>query len=293
MSLSYISQQFTIYVGLFFIIIGVVGNTINIWIFSSVRSYRTAPCTFYFLIASIYNFAYITINLPFRILSIGFGIDLTQRSIFLCKFRQICLSSFCLISLSCACLSTIDQFFVTSQNANLRRLSNIKLTHRISIIVMIIWFLHGIPFLLFYNISPITAGCVNTNTIYAVYVSIYFLIILCIIPVILMTLFGYLTYNNIHLTRALAERQADRQLVRMLSIQIILVVICYVPNAINTAYGLITSGVSKDANRLLIESFSSNIINLLTYTYYSVCLLHFFCELIKQILLFRQVVTCL
>jgi hypothetical protein len=82
-----------------------------------------------------------------------------------------------------------------------------------------------------------------------------------------MVLFGYFTYYNIHSTRVLAEQQADRQLVRMILIQTILVIISYVLNAVNTAYGLITSGVSKDANRLMIESFASNMINLV-YVYY-------------------------
>jgi hypothetical protein len=132
---------------------------------------------------------------------------------------------------------------------------------------MIIWFLHAIPFVLFYNISPITKTCVDTNSIYAIYVSVYFLVLFCIAPVVIMVLFEYFTYHNIHSTRVLAEQQADHQLVRMILIQTILVIISYVPNAVNTAYGLITSGVSKDANRLMIESFASNMINLV-YVYY-------------------------
>jgi len=291
MSLSYIGEQITIYGGLFILIMGVVGNGINILVFSSVPNYRRTPCTFYFLIASIFSIAYLTINLTSRIVSDGFGNDLTRTSTSWCKIREFCIVTLSLITLTCSCLATIDQYFATSQSAYLRRFSNIKWAHRITIIVIIIWCLHGIPIFLFYNITPITTTCVNTNNSYAVYGLIYLLGLVCAIPVAVMVLFGYLAYRNIHLTRALAEQQADRQLTRMILIQVLLVVICLVPYGINNAYGLITSGISKNTNRLIAEGFASTIFSLVTYLYYAVCLF-IFCEIIKEIFLFREVVTC-
>ncbi|UJR19195.1 hypothetical protein I4U23_022325 [Adineta vaga] len=64
------TQQITIYV-----------------VFLSVRTYLTTPCTFYFLINSVDNTLYITINVISRIVSTGYGIDLTQTSIVWCKTR--------------------------------------------------------------------------------------------------------------------------------------------------------------------------------------------------------------
>jgi hypothetical protein len=291
MSLSYIGEQITIYGGFFIVIVGIVGNGINILVFSSVHNYRRTPCTFYFLIASISNIADITINLISRIVMVGYGIDLTRTSTSWCKIRQFCLFTLSLITLTCSCLATIDQYFATSQSAYLRRFSNIKWAHRIVMIVIIIWCLHGIPVLLFYNISPITTTCVNTNNSYAVYGLIYLLGLICAIPVAVMVLFGYLAYRNIHLTRVLAEQQADRQLIRMILIQVLLVVICIVPYGINSAYELITSGISKDTNRLISEGFALTILSLVSYLYYAVCLF-IFCEIINQIFLSREVVTC-
>lgn len=77
MSLPYISQQLTIYGGLFLFIAGVVGNGMNILIFSNVRTYRRTPSVFYFLVSSIINIFYILIILMTRILS-GFGYDPTR-----------------------------------------------------------------------------------------------------------------------------------------------------------------------------------------------------------------------
>jgi hypothetical protein len=272
MSSLYIVQQVALYGGLFLIVTGVIGNGINIFIFSSVRTYRTTPCTFYFLIASIYNMACITINLISGVVSVGSGFDLTRTSTSWCKIRQFCLFTISLITVYCSCLATIDQFLVTSQSANLRRFSNIKWAHRIVFIVSIIWFLHGIPYLLFYNISPITITCVNTNFIFVIYTPIYVIVLLSAVPIVVMVLFAYLASRNIHLTRALAEQQADRQLLRMTLIQVILVVICFVPYGIINAYLLITSGVSKDTNRLKTESLAITIFGTMTYFYYAVCL---------------------
>jgi hypothetical protein len=271
-SLSYIGQQFTVYGGYFVLLLGVLGNGMNILVFLSKHTYRTTPCTFYFLIASIYNLAYITLSLITRIMSIGYEIDPTRTSLVWCKIRQFLIITLSLIALTCSCLAVIDQFLVTSHRASLRHYSSIKWAHRIVFIVIIIWCLHGIRVILFRNISPISNTCVNTDPGYAIYTSVYILGLLCGIPASIMIIFGYLTYRNIHQTRVLAEQQADRQVTKMVLIQVILVVICIVPYGINNAYGLITANVPKDANRLSNENFALSIFSFASYFYYAVCL---------------------
>ncbi|CAF3871875.1 unnamed protein product [Adineta steineri] len=289
MSLIYIGQQITIYGGIFIFITGSSGNLMSILVFSSVHNYRTTPCTFYFLIASIFNIIYLANNLISRIVSTGYGIDLTKTSVSWCKLRVYIGNSVTLISLSCSCLATIDQFFVTSRNANRRRFSNIKLTYRILLIISLISCLHGIPILLFYNISSITKTCIDTNPGYAIYTPIYGTAVLCFIPVIIMIIFGYLTYYNINSIRILTEQQADRQLIRMILSQAISAFITFIPYGINIAYSQITSNISKDPYRLNIESFISMMTTLLSYIYYAVCLL-IVCKIVKEFI-FRQIVT--
>jgi hypothetical protein len=55
MSLLYIGQQITFYGGLFIVIIGIIGNGINILVFSTEHNYRRTPCTFYYLVGPIDN----------------------------------------------------------------------------------------------------------------------------------------------------------------------------------------------------------------------------------------------
>lgn len=168
----YVAQQLTIYCGIFLLVTGIIGNGINILIFSTVRTYRTNPCSFYFLMNSIDNFVYITINLISRIVMTGYGIDLTQTSVAWCKMRTYLLGPLPLISFTTSCLPSIDQFLVTSKSVYLRSLSNIKWAYRTVFTTIIVWIRHGVPALLYYDISPITKTCVNTNPNYAICLNI-------------------------------------------------------------------------------------------------------------------------
>jgi hypothetical protein len=272
MSLLYIAQQITIYFGSFLLVAGLIGNGINILVFSSVLTYRKTPCTFYFLISSIINIAYLTINLISRIVTEASGIDLTIISISWCKIRNFFLATLVLIALSCSCLATIDHYFATSQSAYVRRFSNIKWAHRIATIMIIFWCLHGILPLVFFTITPVPKTCTYLNAGYKIYALVYFFGLVTSIPISVMVFFAYLTYRNIHLTRVLAEQQADRQLTRMVLIQILLVVIGFLPYAANTAYNYITSQFIKDTNQQIEELFVLTIFSLLPYLYYAVCL---------------------
>jgi hypothetical protein len=273
MTLFDIGQQLSIYFGYFILLTGLVGNSMNIFIMSSVRTYRTTPCTFYFLIASIFNIIYIVITLLIRIVTTGSGIDLILTSIIWCKIRALIVVSLSPVSFICSCLASVDQFLITSRSVHLRRLSNIKWAHGITIVVIIVWCLHAIPVFLYYNIPPITHACASINSTYTTYISIYIIIVLCAVPVIVMSVFGYLAYCNIRLTRALIEQHFDRQIARMTLIQIVVLVISMIPGGIYNIYHLVTANVPKDLNRQNIENFVNTIIVLISYFYYAVCII--------------------
>lgn len=161
MSLSYIGEQFTVYGGYFILFTGIIGNGMNIIVFLTMRTYRTVPCTFYFLVGSIDNLVYLSMILTARILSVGYNNDLTRTSTIWCKMRNFFIYSLSLITLTCSSLVTIDQYLITSQNVNLRR----------------------IPAAVFREILPVSKTCANTNAQYAIYITIYLLGLLCIVPI--------------------------------------------------------------------------------------------------------------
>jgi hypothetical protein len=275
MSLTYIGNQLVIYGGLTCLIGGLLGNSLNVFIFSTDRNYRRNPCTFYFMAASIANIIYMSINFTGRIVGVIVGIDFTTTSVGWCKMRQYFIVAFSLITLTCSCLAAIDQFFITSRNVLLRRLSKIESAHRIVMIIVIIWFLHAIPSPIYYNIVPPSNRCVITNSVFAVYNRVYLLGLLCFIPISVTSIFGYLTYRNIRQTRVLAEQNANRQLTRMTLFQVVFVAICLIPYSINSVYGYATEKFVKDSNQLTKENFATTVAILVTYVYYSVCLVFF------------------
>ena len=268
MSLTYIVDEITIYFGSSLLVAGVFGNLMTIIMFSSVRKYRTIPSTFYYIAGSIANIVYILVYLTTRITTSANGIDLTRTSIVWCKARSFAAGSLGPISFSCTCLASIDQYIITSHKVNIRRLSNIKWAHRILFIVIIFWFIHGSISTIFYNITPIR--CYPTNPIYDQYVNVYILLFLCLLPITIMIIFGFLTYKNLRETILLLEEHADRQLANMILIQVLLIMISMIPFGTFYTYRLITNGISKDTNRLLKENLVNVILTLVSYFYYIV-----------------------
>ena len=289
MSLTYIGEQITLYTGSILFIAGIFGNGMNILIFSTIRNYRTTPASFYCLFGSIINTLYLLIFLTTRIVTAANGIDLTRTSLAWCKTRPFFVGFLAPLCFTCSCLATIDQFFVTSHHANIRRLSNIKWAHRILIISIIFWSIHGLFGPIFYEITSVR--CTSTNAIYAEYSVIYSIVIVCAIPILIIGLFGLLTFRNIRQTILLAEQRADQQLTKMILIQILLILVSIAPYGINNAYRLITAGVKKGTDQQVKEAFITTIVTLISYLYYVVCLIFivFFLSLINSNLLFREV----
>ena len=96
-------------------------------------------------------------------------------------------------------------------------------------------------------------------------------------PILFMSVFGSLTYRNIRQTTVLAENHADRQLVKMTFLDIILSFFCSAPLAIYHIYNIITSEMVKDQDRLLKEYFAYVIISTEITLYYAVCSMRFPC----------------
>mgnify|MGYP001099445386 FL=1 len=270
MSLTYIGEQITLYTGSILFIAGIFGNGMNILIFSTVRNYRTIPTTFYFLSGSITNILYLLLLLTTRIVTAANGIDLTRTSLAWCKTRPFFVGFLAPLCFTCSCLATIDQFFVTSQHVNIRRLSNIKWAHRVLIISIIFWSIHGLFGPIFYEITSVR--CTSTNAIYAEYAVVYVVVVVCAIPICVIGLFGWLTYRNIRRAIILAEQHVDQELSQMILFQMILIFVSIGPYGVNSAYRLITSGVKKSLDQQVKEAFITTIVTLISYLYYVVCL---------------------
>jgi hypothetical protein len=229
-SLNFASQQVAIYLNFFNLILGIPGGLFILIVFLSLKTFRENTCAFYLIIMSIFNIGQLIIGSLSRIFISGFGIDWTVTSLAFCKFRIYFLQSCSLISLTCLCLATIDQYFATSTRHRWQQWSNIKLVRSLAATTVIFWSIFAILYPIYYDIriSPTTGTltCMNTNSAFDRYqTNFHRIVMLGFLPNIITALFAILAYRNIHnlayRTVPLIRRELDKQLTRMLLVQVI------------------------------------------------------------------------
>jgi len=200
-TLEFAAQQITIYIGWFSLIVGFLGNSLNITVFMTLNTFRQTSCAFYLTAASSMNIVQILCGLLPRILISGYSIDLTKTSLFVCKIHVFMGFIATLIWLTFMTLAVANQF--ASVTTRWRHLCNRRLAQQIVLVVIVFWCLYGIPYLIFYNIYvPPTTGlptCTNTNSYFAIYISHFQLpILLGCLPLLIQIVFGVLICVNLH-----------------------------------------------------------------------------------------------
>jgi hypothetical protein len=247
LSINYFIQQIAIYYGIPIFIMGVIGNILNIIVFVSSRKFRQKSCVFYLIVISILDLGRLLTSTLSNILSWGFGIDWTISSLFYCKIKVFIFSTCSLSSITCLCLAIIDQYFSISSRSRYQNWCNVKLNHRLTELFITIWILHGIPYFIFYDhiISSETNQtiCQITNNKFIKYHTYgYFLILTNLLPFIA-AVFGLMAYHNARgLTRRkipIVRRKLDKQLTKMILVQILIYICTILPYSIQSMYALI------------------------------------------------------
>jgi len=227
-TLDFISQEISIYFGIPLLLIGVVGGFLNLLVFLTLKTFRQNSCAFYLTIMSFVNILLLLTGLLSRITISGFGIDWTQDSVFYCKCRVYINQLSILLSLSCICLASIDQFISTKFSIPFYKRNNMKLARILVIIFVLIWILHGIPYLFYYNVVVSRTGqtsCSITNSTFQRYTSYGFLLFLSsILPLLVTIVFGLLAYRNVrqivHRNLPIIRRELDKQLTIMVLVHL-------------------------------------------------------------------------
>jgi hypothetical protein len=227
---------------------------------------------------SIVNDGQLIMGLLARIMITGFGIDWTQTALIFCKLRYFIFSIAALISFTSITLATIDQYFATCFRPRWQEWSNIQVAHRLTAAFSIIWILHGITYLIFFNqtVSPTTGKvtCASPNDIFLQYRSYFVTLVLTgFLPVVITILFGCLAYYNVqqlaHRTLPLVRRELDKQLTVMVLVQVIVNSFTVLPYAIVTTLTLNTSLMSDPVVATKIQ-FIATLTVLLYYINFAV-----------------------
>ncbi|CAF1057772.1 unnamed protein product [Adineta steineri] len=227
------ATQYSLYTGCVIFSFGVIGNVLNLLVFTQLKQFRTNRCAFYITIESISNLFYQFLTISLTILTSISGDDATGRFFIWCKFKNI-LAQICgLTTLYIICFSAVDQFFSTNHRFRLRQMCTLKLGRYFAFIFICFVIIHSIALGSSYNVQPIL-GCVLTNYI-AVQYSTYFFypILVGLLPVVIASSFSMLAYRNVRriVRRQLpiVRRKLDKQITAMVLMRVIAFVFLILP----------------------------------------------------------------
>ncbi len=180
----------------------------------------------------------------------------------------------CLVIAAC-----IDRWALCSNNPALRAFSRPHNAFRVILILLIIWSIIPIHLAIFFNNS--TGRCMAMPDSYAFFYAIYSMIVIGVLPLALMMTFSLLAWHNLRLTRTriapidptirhIKIHKRDRDLMKMLSGEVLAYCITTIPYPINLIYSVSTNAIIpyKSPTRLAIESLIGYIISpLLNFMY--------------------------
>ena len=268
-TISAVSQKYTLSVYFVLLLQGLLGNLCNILVFAHLKIFRRNQSAFYFIVASIADNLLLIVVLPFRVSDYVFGYDPTRFSMTWCKLRQSLVQAFSLLSFSAVCFAAIDQYLTTHFKAHFRQLSSLKLAHRLICIAIVLWTLHGIPFLIFYEMRS-SLDCTIYNGKFQTYYSFVHLCVLSgILPITVSGLAAGLAYTNVrHIIRRqvpIVRRRLDRQWTAMVLSKVAFLILTTSPFIIFRIYLLNRSVESTNTMRLAIEQLVFTITSSLFY----------------------------
>ncbi len=268
-SLRFATRQINLYGELFVFIIGIIGELLNIVVFSTLKTFRQTTCSFYLIINAIANIG-ILIVILLRVIYDGFNGGLTYTSLF-CKFRYLLARYWILLSMTSMCLVSIDQFISMT---SYRHWSNLKIARRLIAFAGVLWLITSIFDFIYYG--EYLDECVVTNAIYAKYNTYFYSsFVVEFLPLIVMIVFSLLAFFK---TRTITSRQInitrlsrDRQLTAMALFHVLFIAIFNTPFVIYFTYTLTIT--TKDPIQIAHNQLIYTILILFYYISFSVSFL--------------------
>jgi hypothetical protein len=264
-------------------VLGGVGQIFNILVFTG-SALRREPCSLYFLWSTFYDLFIVFLIMPVRILSNSYSINPANYNLGLCKIESFSFYVTRVISIWLIVLACIDRYLHSSSNGRIRRMSSLK-SAKISIgiisIVVLILYCHMLVYYEITNVSnqfgSTTPQCNSQKGIYRTFLGFWHMVLSSLFPSLLMLLFGFLTLKNVRQHRQIvqrvdqniASRRTDSQLLRMLTAQVLVIIIATLPFSINQLYSSFTSSFTKSTLKIAQDNLAGQTTAIVTYFAYS------------------------
>ncbi|UJR19065.1 hypothetical protein I4U23_022196 [Adineta vaga] len=258
-----IKNKLLVSIGILFIVFGTIDNVLNIILFRKRTLWNVSSCIPLLFSISISNLILIYFFVMIRMF-IGFKITPTYYS-------SYSLSSWFMV----ACC--IDRFLSSSHDINIRNYSNMSTTIRIIHVIIISILIIFSPILYCFEANQFNKStpCFPQNSTCHIFELVVYFIFHGIGPPILMFFFGIGTIKHIYHERhnvqilpigkrlisefARKKKKISRDVLRMITIQVILYIIFNMPLFLIKIYASIPLAIVRSSLRLSIENFIANI----------------------------------
>ena len=181
-------------------LLGTVGNVMNMIIFCCLKTYRSLVTSNFLAGATFAGQIYLTLSLGFGSISKWIGYDIPSRNPAICKFYLYTRAVSIEIYLTCLCLASIERYLITNRSPQRRELMTPNRARLLICAWSVVWMCAVIPYAIYSNTIPRFNLCIPSSEISAAvtYVNFVFAIIL---PIIILLVFGFLTWKNLGSTR--------------------------------------------------------------------------------------------
>jgi hypothetical protein len=277
LQLLVVAQKISLYGAYATFVAGLIGNTLNILVFTHLKIFRGNRCAFYLIVEGIASIILLCQAVIPEIFLVVYGIDLGNLSLFWCKIQTSLNQSCALLISSIVCFQAFDQYLSTHHRFDLRQWSTIGLARYLITLTFCLWLLQTIPFIIFYQIVPLSGCIITSQALMRYYAYFYYPVLNGLLPVFVSSLFSVLAYRNVRrLVRRqipLERRRLDRQLTAMIFVRVIFFVTLLLPYTVYRIYILSANISSTDILRYEISRLIWVIVWMLLFGIYSVRLL--------------------
>ena len=201
-------------------ILGIIGNVFVVILFSQRRQ---NSCAMYLSSSAVLNTLVLMILVPLNIHRIEHP-DPTNYSLVLCKTRYYVTHTWSQLARFLTTFACIDRFILTTNNSRLLTMNHPRVARKIMMFTIIVYHIFLIHLAIFTTIQ--NKQCGQFGVYYLLY-QIYALIFFFLIPLVLMSVFGYWTYHNMrrlheHIRSSKrSTNHRDRDLLTMVLVEVL------------------------------------------------------------------------
>ncbi|CAF1093135.1 unnamed protein product [Adineta ricciae] len=245
------------------IVVGILGATLTIFIFTRKSSFQRNPTIIYLLAGATMTAIHLPTVYLQSILVDGFGLGIFNTNNLACREHNYLLYVTTVVAISFPCWAAFDQYASTSRDANFRhRWSSIRVVRSAIIGTNLFWSIVYLPMLVYSGVENRT--CILMNVTYRKFNDFLLTpLIYTIGPLTLITLFTRGILLNLNRTTVQSHRDhLTRQIRRMLIPQLILLAMSGIPFGLQNMYFNLTSNVVKSSLHRAIEHLCIQIIRL-------------------------------